>query len=117
MHLPHGVRAHRCPGTAGIAARRETPMSGIKSDWRQMLSQPTYEVGEWQRDVCITARDGTRLYADVCVPKGRGPFPALMSMSAYGKDVQHLPIPVGLASDYSRGTGGIESGMSDYFVS
>jgi predicted acyl esterase len=91
-------------------------MSGEGANWRQKLSQPSYEAGEWQKDVPITARDGTQLYADVCLPKGKGPFPALISMSAYGKDVQHLPIPVGLASDYSRGTGGIESGLSAYFV-
>ena len=85
--------------------------------WREKLSQPAYEVGPWERDVPISARDGTQLYADVCRPRGSGKFPGLMSMSAYGKDVQRLPIPVGGASDYSRGTGGIESGMSDYFVS
>ena len=85
--------------------------------WREKLSPPAYEVGQWERDVPISARDGTQLYADVCRPRGPGQFPALMSMSAYGKDVQRLPIPVGGASDYSRGTGVIESGMSDYFVS
>lgn len=85
--------------------------------WREKLSRPAYEVGHWERDVPISARDGTQLYADVCRPRGPGKFPALMSMSAYGKDVQRLPIPVGGASDYSRGTGGIESGMTDYFVS
>ncbi len=85
--------------------------------WRTKLSQPVHEVGAWEMDVPITARDGTQLYADVCRPKGPGKFPALMSMSGYGKAVQHLPIPVGGASDYSRGTGGIESGMTDYFVS
>ncbi|OGA24271.1 MAG: hypothetical protein A3I01_06030 [Betaproteobacteria bacterium RIFCSPLOWO2_02_FULL_65_24] len=85
--------------------------------WREQLSTPDHEVGAWELDVPIIARDGTKLYADVCRPRSPGKFPALMSMSAYGKDVQHLPVPVGGASDYSRGTGGIESGMTDYFVS
>ena len=85
--------------------------------WREKLSQPSCEVGDWEMDVPIKARDGTQLYADVCRPRAKGRFPALMSMSAYGKDVQHLPVPVGGASDYSRGTGGIESGMTNYFVS
>jgi hypothetical protein len=84
--------------------------------WRERLSQPTFEVGEWERDVELIARDGTRLYVDILRPRGPGKFPALMSMSGYGKDVQRLPIPVGGASDYSRGTGGIESGISEYFV-
>jgi predicted acyl esterase len=86
-------------------------------DWRDRLSPAQYEPAAWERDVPIVARDGTRLYADVCRPRGAGRFPALMSMSGYGKDVQRLPIPVGGASDYSRGTGGIESGVSEYFVS
>ncbi len=28
-------------------------MSGPSSNWRQMLWQPTYAVGEWQKDVPI----------------------------------------------------------------
>jgi predicted acyl esterase len=87
------------------------------ADWHEQLSRPQYEPSAWERDVPIVARDGTRLYADVCRPRAAGRFPALMSMSGYGKDVQRLPVPVGGASDYSRGTGGIESGISDYFVS
>jgi len=88
----------------------------MTGSWRDRLSPPEYEMGDWERDIPIRARDGTQLYADVCRPRARGKFPALLSMSGYGKDVQRLPIPVGSASDYSRGTGGIESGMSEYFV-
>jgi predicted acyl esterase len=86
-------------------------------DWRSKLSVPKYAVGEWRRDVPIRTRAGLTIYADVLLPRRAGRWPALMSMSAYGKDVQHLPIPVGGVSDYSRGTGGIESGLSSYFVS
>lgn len=85
-------------------------------DWHELLSRPEYEMSEWEMDIPIIARDGTRLYADVCRPKAEGRFPALLSLSPYGKDIQHLPIPIGRESDYTRGTGGIESGVTAYFV-
>lgn len=88
-----------------------------KDDWRSRLSTPSHQVGDWKRDIPVRTQDGLTLYADVLLPRGGGKFAALLSMSGYGKDVQHLPIPVGGASDYSRGTGGIESGISEYFVS
>ena len=28
--------------------------------WRERLSQPTFEFGEWERDVYLSARDGNR---------------------------------------------------------
>jgi hypothetical protein len=28
--------------------------------WRERLSQPTFEVGEWERDIELSARDGSR---------------------------------------------------------
>jgi predicted acyl esterase len=46
-----------------------------------------------QRDVFITVRDGTRIAADVFLPEGDGPFPALVALGPYGKEIQSLPIP------------------------
>src|ERR1044071_6872990 len=37
-------------------------------------------------DVPQTMRDGTTLYADVYLPKGDGPFPALLERTPYSKD-------------------------------
>lgn len=89
-----------------------------RDDWRARLSRPEYEMDEWQIEVPVRARDGTQLFVDVCVPKGAPGtrYPALLSMSPYGREIQHLAPPAGRESDYTRGTGGIESGMTDYFV-
>ncbi|MBI3941616.1 MAG: CocE/NonD family hydrolase, partial [Chloroflexi bacterium] len=38
------------------------------------------------RDLPQVMRDGTRLYADVYLPQGAGPFPALLERTPYGKD-------------------------------
>jgi len=86
-------------------------------DWRLRLSQPQYEMDKWEKEIPVTARDGTRLYVDVCRPRAAGKFPALLSLSPYGREIQHLAPPAGRESDYTRGTGGIESGMTDFFVS
>jgi len=84
------------------------------TDWHEAVSQPKYEM-KLEEDIPVTARDGTKLWVDVYRPDDEGKFPALLSMSPYGKDTQKLPCPPG-ASDYTRGTGGHESGMEDYFV-
>lgn len=38
------------------------------------------------KDVVQLMRDGTRLYADVYLPRGEGPFPALLERTPYSKD-------------------------------
>src|SRR5260221_7972177 len=38
------------------------------------------------RDEVVGMRDGTRLYADVYLPAGPGPFPALLERTPYNKD-------------------------------
>ncbi|MFC2071789.1 CocE/NonD family hydrolase [Chloroflexota bacterium] len=40
------------------------------------------------RNVMVPMRDGVQLAVDIYIPDGSGPFPALFSMSAYGKEVQ-----------------------------
>ena len=53
------------------------------------LSRPKYEV-ELHSDVWLTLRDGTRMCTDVYLPKGAGKVPALVSWSAYSKEMQGL---------------------------
>ena len=86
----------------------------MSRDWHELVSQPNYEV-KLEEDFCIEARDGTHLFADVYRPNTQGKFPALLSISPYGKDIQKLHSPIG-PSDYVRGNGGMEAGISEYFV-
>ncbi len=87
----------------------------MNRDWHEIVSQPKYNV-KLEENLRITARDGTELLADIYRPNAKGRFPALLSISPYGKDILKLPCPIGRPSDYIRGTGGIEAGISEYFV-
>jgi uncharacterized protein len=44
-------------------------------------------------DVRIPTRDAVELAADVFLPDGDGPFPVLVAVSPYGKEIQWLPYP------------------------
>lgn len=74
-----------------------------------------------ERDRFVPMRDGVELCADVFRPEGNCPFPALLAMSPYGKDIQSLPVPpqpLGFApwarsSVYNRA---IEAGDPDYLT-
>src|ERR1700754_1359389 len=46
-----------------------------------------------ERNVFVSMRDGQRLSVDVFRPDGDGPFPVLVALGPYGKDIQSLPIP------------------------
>ena len=85
------------------------------SDWHSRVSQPRYRM-KVQRGVSITARDGTRLACDVYLPDAPGRYPALLSYSHYGKDLQRV---TGKRSPLNPliGNGGQEAGDSEYFVS
>ena len=78
------------------------------------LSRPVYEV-ERHEDVWLTLRDGVRLCVDVYLPKGAGKVPALVSWSAYSKEMQNIKRgaipPESLLFDHS-----LEAGDIDYFV-
>jgi putative CocE/NonD family hydrolase len=69
-----------------------------------------------ERGVTILARDGTRLACDVYLPEVPGRYPALLSYSHYGKDLQRV---TGERAPLSPliGNGGLEAGDSEYFVS
>lgn len=46
-----------------------------------------------ERDVYVPMRDGVRLAVDIYRPDADGKFPALVSISPYGKGMQVLPLP------------------------
>lgn len=81
----------------------------------EKLSKPSYEV-KLIEDVWLTLRDGVKVCADVYLPAGAGPSPALVSWSSYGKEMQNIKRgaipPESLLFDHS-----LEAGDIDYFVS
>jgi predicted acyl esterase len=86
----------------------------MMKDWNELISQPKYKM-KVEKDVRIKMRDGVHLAADIYHPDAEGKFPALLSMSCYGKDIQKLPVP-DYPTDPFLGNGGIEAGNSEYFV-
>lgn len=44
-----------------------------------------------RKDAYVPMRDGVHLAADLCLPTGPGPFPALIARTPYGKDNQLQP--------------------------
>ena len=83
----------------------------MSEKWLEKLSQRHYRV-KTEKDIFVTMRDGVRLASDVYRPDAEGRFPALFSMSPYGKDVQKLKSPVGPLNPV-RGNGGQEAGDTD----
>jgi predicted acyl esterase len=83
-------------------------------DWHDLLSKPVYQMKSI-KDVFVQMRDGVKIAADIYAPDAEGKFPALLSLSCYGKDVQKLPVPQG-PLDSRIGNGGMEAGDSEYFV-
>ena len=83
-------------------------------DWKSRLSPARYAM-RVDKDVVLTARDGARVAVDVYRPDAPGRFPALLSMSPYGKDIQRVG-EVALPVNPVRGNGGQEAGDSTYFV-
>lgn len=80
------------------------------------LKQPLYDIIE-ERDVFVAARDGTRLAVDIFRPKSDDKFPALLSLSAYGKGYQSLSLPPqSPASPLHFQSRAIEAGNPRYFV-
>ncbi len=84
-------------------------------DWHSKVSQPAYGMSV-QRGVMIRTRDGTRVACDVYLPDEPGRYPALLSYSHYGKDLQRISDKRSPLSPLA-GNGGLEAGDSEYFVS
>ena len=57
-------------------------------------------------NVAVPTADGTMLLADITRPNVAGPFPVLVSASAYPRQIQTLGAPLGF----------IEAGQSDFFA-
>jgi predicted acyl esterase len=84
-----------------------------------MIKEPSsgsYEITE-ERDVFVPARDGTKLAIDIFRPKSAEKFPALLSLSAYGKGYESLDLPPqSPASPLHFQARAIEAGNPRYFV-
>lgn len=92
--------------TSGIAPG-ERQLVGVQTSGRvyRELSAPVHEmIGD--NNVAIPMRDGVSLRADIRRPDGAGPFPALIAISPYPRQLQYLGLPIGF----------IEAGQSDFFV-
>lgn len=87
----------------------------MKADWNEMVSQPKYKV-KVKKDIAIPMRDGIKIAADIYYPDTDGKFPALLSISPYGKEIQKLPLP-DYQNDVRLENGVLESGNTEYFVS
>lgn len=61
-------------------------------------------------------RDGVRLAVDVFRPDAKGQFPALLSISPYGKEIQSLPLPPQTLGKSALWDGNIEAGDPFYIV-
>ena len=83
-------------------------------DWHRRVSQPKHSLVE-ERDRLVTMRDGVRLAVDIYRPEGAGQYPALLSCSPYGKDIQKVTETQRPLSP-RHGNGGQEAGDSRYFV-
>ena len=85
------------------------------SDWHSRVSQPRHRV-KVERGMSIMSRDGTRLACDVYLPDAPGRYPALLSYSHYGKDLQRITEKRSPLNPLI-GNGGLEAGDSEFFVS
>ncbi|MFW0794228.1 CocE/NonD family hydrolase [Gordonia sp. CPCC 205515] len=82
-------------------------LNGIQTTDREFrnLSEPTHTMTE-THDVAVPMRDGIDLRADLFRPDTQTPSPALISFSAYPRQIQNTRAPLGL----------VEAGASDFFV-
>ncbi|HLI21863.1 MAG TPA: CocE/NonD family hydrolase [Stellaceae bacterium] len=91
---------------SGIGAG-ERQLASIQTAGRtyRNLSEPRFETVT-ANDVAVPMRDGVSLLADIHRPDRRERVPALVAISPYPRQMQHLGLPVGF----------IEGGQSDFFV-
>lgn len=91
---------------SGIAPG-ERRLAGIQTSGRSYsnLSEPRHEIIV-AHDVDVPMRDGVALKADINRPETRERVPALIAISPYPRQMQHLGLPVGF----------VEAGQTDFFV-
>ncbi|MGV9709350.1 CocE/NonD family hydrolase [Gordonia sp. NPDC003424] len=94
------------PQVSGIAPDQRR-LNGIQTTDREFrnLSEPTHTMTETD-DVAVPMRDGIDLRADLFRPDTESPAPALVSFSAYPRQIQNTRAPLGF----------VEAGASDFFV-
>lgn len=82
-------------------------LNNIQTSGRQYrnVTEPSFSTIR-TNDVGIVTRDGTRLLGDVYRPDSESRFPALISFSAYPRQIQGVGAPLGF----------IEAGATDFFV-
>lgn len=88
----------------------------MKRDWRELISQPKYKV-KAEKNVYVGMRDGVQLAVNIYRPDSEGKFPALLSLSPYGKEIQELLLPPQLLSESAIWDGVMEAGDTEYIVS
>lgn len=95
----------REPAPSSLGTRH---LNGPQTTGRALhnLSQPVHAM-DFTPDVDVTARDGTKLKADVYRPKTTAKVPALLAVSCYPRQIQNSGAPLGF----------VEAGASDFWVS
>lgn len=83
--------------------------------WFSKLSPQAYNVKE-ERNQFAPMRDGVKLACDVFRPTEAGRYPAILSFSPYGKDVQRV-LEKQHPHSSRLGNGGQEAGDTAFFVS
>jgi hypothetical protein len=84
-------------------------------NWMKKLSKAQYVIKD-ERDVKVPMRDGVKLAVNIFRPDADGEFPALLSMSPYGKEIQTLPEPEA-PYHWFHGSAGVEAGDTKFWVS
>jgi predicted acyl esterase len=82
------------------------------------MSSPVYRI-KIERNVFVKMRDGVRLAVDIYRPDAPGRFPALLSITPYGKEVQSsliAPIPPPQPPTSPCDEASIEAGDPEFFV-
>jgi predicted acyl esterase len=88
----------------------------MENQWRKLISQPQYAI-KAEKDIFVPVRDGVRLALDLFRPDAPGKFPALLAMSAYGKELQALMLPPQPLNKSAVWDGNIEAGDTSEYVS
>lgn len=104
-----GVSPSGSTPASAAATERATPRAAASKSWTPYTRPATYAVTV-QRNIPLTMRDGTILSVDVHRPAAKGRFPALLTITPYGKTQLSYDFMVQRGFAYvvaeARGTGG-----------